>query len=163
MTDALALLNEKACETFSTLESQDAWGCQDMPRISQEELLEKATEYNLENDLQTRMFIKFLATATNFASAKFKDKLQIVPTIVQEIQNLILEMKKDIKDFHEIAIEFEDLLRLFIRIVLSEKHNLKMILPHLNGSVSTDAAHEHFLRSIKRVLNAFHKKNAKVK
>jgi hypothetical protein len=129
-------LNEKACEIFSTLETQNTWASQDMPKISEEELLNKAIGYNLENDTQTRMFIKFLSTATNFASTTFKDKLQIVPKIVQEIQDLIIEMKKDIKDIHEIAIEFEDLLRLFLRIVMSAKHNLNMIKPHLKGSVS---------------------------
>ncbi|CAF1029991.1 unnamed protein product [Brachionus calyciflorus] len=129
------IVNETLGKTLSKLESRDGWVALDIPKISEEELLKEAEKNGLNDDNQTRMFIKFVTTASNFASAKFKDKLQYVPEIVHKIKDLIVEMKKEIKEFTKIAAEFEELIHLFVKTVMNTKHNLNMIKPNLQDSV----------------------------
>jgi hypothetical protein len=133
------ILNAKVSElvgaTVKDLENRDGWADLNVPKMCEEELLATAARNDLENDEQTRLFIKFVSTATNFSSANFRNKLQTVPEIVKNVQDLISEMKKEIKKFKDIAIEFDELVHLFIRIVLNTKHNFNMILPDLKGSV----------------------------
>ena len=130
-----AKLRELVGATVKDLENRDGWADLDVPKICEDELLASATRNDLENDEQTRLFIKFLSTATNFSSKNFKNKLQTVPEIVKNVQDLIVEMKKEIKKFKDIAVEFDELVHMFIRIVLNTKHNFNMILPDLRGSV----------------------------
>lgn len=120
---------------LQSLENREGWADLDIPRISELELLDRTAIQSLKDDEQTRLFVKFLSTATNFSSETFADKMNLAPMMVQNIQDLIVEMKKEIKDFKEIAIEFTELVHLFIRVVMNTKHNLNMILPDLRETV----------------------------
>ena len=120
---------------LQSLENRERWADLDIPRISELELLDRTAIQSLKDDEQTRLFVKFLSTATNFSSETFADKMNLAPMMVQNIQDLIVEMKKEIKDFKEIAIEFTELVHLFIRVVMNTKHNLNMILPDLRETV----------------------------
>ena len=139
-TNQNEILNAKVSElvgaTVKDLETRDGWSDFDVPKMSEDELRAAAASNDLRDDEQTRLFIKFLSTASNFSSANFRNKLQTVPEIVKNVQDLIAEMKKEIKHFKEIAVEFDELVHVFIRIVMSTKHNFNMVLPDLRGSVS---------------------------
>ncbi len=59
----------------------------------------------LENDPQTRRFLHFVATATNFASMKFAKRLRNIPELISSIKQLFIEMIKEIEDFADTAHE----------------------------------------------------------
>ncbi|CAF1391296.1 unnamed protein product [Didymodactylos carnosus] len=100
--------------------------------VSEMELENVAKKYDLENDSQTRRFCEFISIAANFASLKFAERLPNIPELIDSIKELIIEMVKEVKDFADTAAEFENIIQCYIRLVLSTKHNMKMMVPHLD-------------------------------
>jgi hypothetical protein len=107
-----------------------------LPRISEDSLLEKASEHGLENDQQTRMFIKFLSVSTNFASHKFADRVQTIPTLINTIRDLIQVAKAELRDYNDIGVLFDEVVSSYVRLVLHTVQNLEMTLPYLQNSVT---------------------------
>ncbi len=107
-----------------------------LPRISEDNLLEKASEHGLANDQQTRMFIKFLSVSTNFASHKFADRVQTIPTLISTIRELIQVAKAELRDYGDMSVFFDEVVSSYVRLVLHTVQNLEMTLPYLQNSVT---------------------------
>ncbi|CAF4386594.1 unnamed protein product, partial [Didymodactylos carnosus] len=60
------------------------------------------------------------------------ERLQKIPKLIGSIKELIIEMVKEVKDFADTASEFENIIQCYITLVLSTKHNMKMMEPHLD-------------------------------
>ncbi len=80
----------------------DDWTSHDLIHMSEKELEKKADLHDLEDDEPTRCFIKLIATSTNFASSNFIERIQLIPSLVQNIQDLLGKMKQEVKDYAEI-------------------------------------------------------------
>ena len=91
---------------------------------------------DLANDLQTRRFAEFVATATNFGSMKFVERLRNIPDLINSIKNLFIEMIKEIKEFADIARELQDLIHFFIRLVVNTKRNMELVIAPLQESIN---------------------------
>ena len=108
----------------------------DLININQDEYMRKVEENGLENDDLMKGFIKLVSTSTNFASSNFKQRVKHLPQLISEIKDLIYKMKQEIKKYTDIAVQFEELIQIFIRLVMETKHNMKMVKPHLKSSVN---------------------------
>ena len=89
----------------------------------------------LEQDQQTRDFCKFISLGTNFASMDFKNRLQTIPHLVNNIKDLVIKMEQEIKEYSDIANSFHNIIQSFVKVVMNTKHNMKMAQPLLEESV----------------------------
>ena len=117
------------------IENKDGWTKLNIPKLSEKELNKVADNYGLKDDEQSRCFIRFVSMSSNFASATFIEKLRIVPSLVNSIQDLIQKMKEEVKEFAEIAVQLEELINVFVRLVVNTRHNFSMVLPDIKESV----------------------------
>ncbi len=112
----------------------DDWTSHEIILLSEKELEERADLHGLENDEQTRCFIKLIATSTNFASSNFIQRIQLIPTLVKNIQDLLDKMRLEVKEFAEAANEFETLIHFFCNLVIETRHNIGLVLPHMKAT-----------------------------
>lgn len=128
-------LEEYLKQTADSLNPRDAWEHLNIPELSENELMALANNHDLNSDEQTRTFCKFIALGTNFASVDFTQKLLLIPELVTNLKVLLEKMEKEIQEFADIANCFSNLIQSFAKLTLHTKHNMKMILPHLQDSV----------------------------
>ena len=144
-------------QTVKLIKDNDGWSKIDIPSLSMKELTDVAEKSGLSEDEQTRAFCKFISIGTNFASMDFASRFQTIPDLVASICDLVEKMENEIKEFAEylkffsilysitycvqmlkiferIAQYFSNLIKSFIKTVMSTKHNMKMALPHLEES-----------------------------
>lgn len=108
------------------VQNRDGWIDIDIPKLSEERLLQVIQENGLQSDQQTKLFCQFLSLSTNFASMQFQNKLSHVPLMMNTVRDLIEEFKKEAKKFGDIAVELENLIQCFTRLVMETKHNLNL-------------------------------------
>ena len=89
-----------------------------------------------DGDEQLRIFQRFIAISSNFATLSFASKLHALPDLVKQIKELLLAMCREIRQFADIASHFEDLVQAFVELVMSTRHSMNMALPHLAQSVT---------------------------
>ena len=118
-------------QTESELNNGQNWETFDPLKPCMDKFEEIAKRNNLENDNQTRIFAQFLSIASNFASADFNLRLKIIPELVSTIKELIEEIINEIKQFKDLALEVQDIIRTFVQMVNETKHAVKMTLPHI--------------------------------
>lgn len=102
--------------------------------ICERELNKLAEESDLKNDKQTGYFCKFVALSTNFASMNFVERMHIIPNMVDNLHEMLGELKKEIGEFAEIAKHFAELINAFVAIVIETQHNMSLALPYLENS-----------------------------
>lgn len=113
----------------------------DMAQISNDGLMGVAKKREDEidetdTDEQTRLFCKFISISTNFASEKFITRVQRIPVLVNTIKSLVEEIKKEIKEYAEMANFLNELILSFINIVNDTKHKMNMMSPYLKNIVA---------------------------
>jgi hypothetical protein len=128
-------LQEHLVRTVQVIKTHDGWNLINIPELSQRELMEIAGQNGLAEDEQTRSFCKFISIACNFASLDFRNRLQSIPGMVNNIKELIVKMEEEIKEYCDIAICFHNIIQSFVKIVMNTKHNMNMALPHLEESI----------------------------
>jgi hypothetical protein len=107
-----------------------------LPDIDEEKLLETAGNHGLANDQSTRMFIKFLSVTTNFASHKFADRVQHLPTLITTIRDLVQAARAELRAYADCALLFDEVVSSYVRLVLHTVQNLEMTLPYLQNAVT---------------------------
>lgn len=120
--------------TAKQIIDNEEWNSINIAGLCQKELADLVDENDLANDPQTGYFCKFVSIATNFASMNFVDRLNVIPTLVDNIQDLLNEIRKEITEFAEIANYFSELITAFISIVMETQHNMSLALPYLEDS-----------------------------
>ncbi|CAF3069383.1 unnamed protein product [Rotaria sp. Silwood2] len=121
-------------ETVDILSERDKWILLDAPRCSEEELQEETARYGLENDPQTARFCKFVAVATNFASLRFAERIQLVPELIDSIRQLLEEIQREMQEMAGMGTSLEELVHRLNSLVLTTQHNMKMMLPDLKNA-----------------------------
>ncbi len=124
-------LQQQIDDTAEKLLDCDGWNHIDPNEMSENQLLNVAKNYELEQDEQTRLFCKLISFSTNFSSLDFVTRVRKVPEMVKNIMKLIDEVKKEIKEYAEMASCFSDIIKCFIKLVIDTKHKMNMTVPHL--------------------------------
>ena len=93
-------------------------------------------DHDHDDDEQLHIFRRFVAISSNFATLPFASKLHALPDLVKRIKELLAAMRREIRQFADIAGHFEELAQAFVELVMSTRHNMSMALPHLGQSVT---------------------------
>ncbi|CAF2731947.1 unnamed protein product [Rotaria sp. Silwood2] len=138
--EALALIERVTNEVVE----HDDCSSVDVFEQCERELLANAESFGLENDEQTRRFANFISISTNFASSTFTKRIQKVPTLIKSIQILLGEMRREIKEFNQVADQFETLVKFFCDLVDDTKMNTSLVLPKMLAA----SDHIHILADV---------------
>jgi hypothetical protein len=65
----------------------------------------------------------------------FKNRIQTIPILVNNIKDLIVKMEQEISEYSDIANSFHNIIQSFVKVVMNTKHNMKMAQPLLDESV----------------------------
>jgi hypothetical protein len=98
--------------------------------VNEEEIIKTVSEYGLENDKQTISICKFTSIATQFSTLSFRDKIETIPVLINNIEGLVVKMNNEIKEYGDIAIQFKELVSLYAKLILNTKHDLSMKIPN---------------------------------
>ncbi len=121
-------------QTAEQIKNHDEWNNNNLAAVCQQELINLVEEHHLENDDQTGIFCKFVSLATNFATMTFVEKIQIIPNLVENLNDLLTAIRNEIKDFAQIANYFSELINAFVAILMETQHNMNLALPYLENS-----------------------------
>eukprot|EP01111_Echinosteliopsis_oligospora_P016044 TRINITY_DN6544_c0_g1_i2.p1 TRINITY_DN6544_c0_g1~~TRINITY_DN6544_c0_g1_i2.p1 ORF type:complete len:413 (-),score=54.57 TRINITY_DN6544_c0_g1_i2:103-1341(-) len=89
-------------------------------------------EEGLQNDTQTAHFCNLLKVATNFACTNLSANIKHVPVLVNNLRDLLLEIRREQTEYAAIANELEDLMISFSRMVLETKEQAARLYNHLD-------------------------------
>ncbi|CAF3493257.1 unnamed protein product [Rotaria sp. Silwood1] len=138
--EALALIERATTEVVQ----HDDCSSVDAFEQCQRELRANVESFGLEKDEQTRRFANFISIATNFASSSFTQRIKKVPILIKSIQELLSEMRREIKEFNQVADQFETLVKFFCDLVDDTKTNMSLVLPKMLAA----SDHIHILADV---------------
>ena len=127
---------ENELKELEIVEEKTRWKLDNIIAASNHELLVTVDQNALKDDQQTKSFCEFIAAASIFSSADFKDKVSTVPELVNITKELIDAVLKEVKEFSDIALDFREIINCFIRLVMETQKNLSKLLPYLENSAT---------------------------
>jgi hypothetical protein len=119
-----------------TVQDLSSWEHIDISQLSRSSYSLVASHHGLTNDLQTRLFCDFLSLATNFASLDFNQRIRDIPVFVATISSLIEEIRREIRDFADLATNLDEIVVCFSNLLRNAIHHARMVLPHLKASMT---------------------------
>ncbi|CAF4914159.1 unnamed protein product, partial [Rotaria sp. Silwood1] len=138
--EALALIERATTEVVQ----HDDCSSVDAFEQCQRELRANVESFGLEKDEQTRRFANFISISTNFASSTFTQRIKKVPILIKSIQELLSEMRQEIKEFNQVADQFKTLVKFFCDLVDDTKTNMSLVLPKMLAA----SDHIHILADV---------------
>jgi hypothetical protein len=102
---------------------------------TENELLQIASDYGLENDEQTLALLRFVSLGTNFASAGLKKKAQEIPMLVESIKELLVKINAETREFKKLAIFAKNLTESFRKTLAETQSNMRKIKPLMERSI----------------------------
>ncbi len=126
-------LQQQIDDTAEKLLDCDGWNHIDPNEMSENQLLNVAKKFEIDQDEQTRSFCKLISFGTNFSSLDFVTRVKKVPEMVKNIMELIDKVKEEIKEYAEMANCFSEIIQCFIKLVIDTKHKMNMTVPYLKS------------------------------
>ena len=91
---------------------------------------DQTTKEDDESDRKRRTFQEFITTYNKFAGLSYLRQLGQLPDMVKRIKELFFVMSHEIR-LGGNATHFEELVKAFVRLVTSTRHNINLALPNL--------------------------------
>jgi hypothetical protein len=126
---------ETELKELENLEKNATWDYDNLIAASKVDL-QLVSEGLNSDDAQTKAFCEFFAAASVFASKDYKDKLSCIPEMAQKTKDLINAVLTEVKEFSEIANDFNAIIIYFNKLIFELQSNLSKSLPYLEKTTT---------------------------